>query len=141
MMFSRKKPGNKPGSSPHVLRSRDQAAEGGPENPLARRFLQDDEPDTIDLEDPGRFHAGEAGAEPSTTRSLDEAGSASEDSDEQQRVQKQGLISRDARTGKFYVHPGDDQTPVLLDGQPVVSTTELRSGDTITIGEANFKFL
>ena len=51
------------------------------------------------------------------------------------------LISRDPETGKFYVHPGDSDTPVLLGGDPVTAPTELRKGDRIGVGGAEFEFL
>jgi hypothetical protein len=141
MIFSRKKPASSPGSGQAVLRSRDNANSGNKENPLARRFHPDDEPDTIDLEDPGRFHSAPVEEDPPTAQHGDEPGPDQHDSDEQYAHDGARLITLDSQSGKFYIHPGEDGTQVLLDGEPVRSPTELRRGDTIRIGSAEFQFL
>ena len=77
MVFKRKKD-KKPGpSGPATMRSRDtvttdrRSAAGSAQNPLARRFLEADEPDTVDLEEPVRFsETGDPEQEESTTRLL-----------------------------------------------------------------------
>ena len=75
MVFRRKK--NKPENSTGaaVLRGRDsvdpESNAGSDTNPLARRFVEDDEPDTIDLEEPARFqNASDERSGESTTRLL-----------------------------------------------------------------------
>jgi len=141
MMFSRKKPANTPGSGQPVLRSRENAAGSQRENPLARRFHADDEPDTIDLEDPGRFHSSVDEVDPPTTRYLDESEETAVESDERQVHEGSRLITLDPDSGKFYIHPGEGELEVLLGGKPVFSPTELRPGDQIKIGSSEFHFL
>lgn len=97
----------------------------GDENPLARRFRQDAEPDTIDLTQPARFTAAETpGDDPQTAALQTDA------------TRLQRLLSRDPGTGKLYVHPGEDAQPALLQGEPVRAPTELRAGDTVRFGTA-----
>ena len=108
-------------------------------NPLARRFQADSEPDTIDLADPGRFHAPGSQPEPETS------------SAETQGEQYTGtaaaakplyeVLSVDSATGKFYVHPAGNGLTVLLGGQEVTAATELRRGDRIQVGDAEIDFL
>ena len=57
------------------------------------------------------------------------------------RADRLNLISCEPETGKFYVHPGASEIPVFLAGERVTATTELRRGDRIRIGEAEFEFL
>lgn len=139
-MFSRKKTASTPPGSTPAMRGRDsnQAAETAP-NPLARRFQADSEPDTIDLADPGRFHAPGAQAEPETS---------SPDPDPAQTPETPAVakplhevLTIDKVTGKFYVHPTSDGPAVLLGGQAVTAATELRPGDRIQVGDAQFEFL
>ena len=122
------------------MRGRDskQAAETV-SNPLARRFQSDSEPDTIDLADPGRFHAPGAQAEPETSS----ADTGTTHSPETPVVVKplHEVLTIDTVTGKFYVHPAGDGLTVLRGGQVVTSATQLRPGDRIQIGDAEFEFL
>ena len=93
------------------------------DNPLARRFHPDDEPDTIDLT-PGEGFPGATGSlvdEPTTRDLSKNAPEAVE------------AISFVPDTGKFYLNPGDASTPVRLNDQPVSTRTELRQGDRIQI--------
>ncbi len=53
MIFRRKKQTAEP-ADPPAMRGRDSVATG--ENPLARRFRTQDEPDTIDLQQPAGFN-------------------------------------------------------------------------------------
>jgi len=77
MVFRRKKSGSGKPAGVSNPRGRDSAGNGSgnppspTQNPLARRFVVDDEPDTIDLEQAARFHDS-ADQEPrqSTTRIL-----------------------------------------------------------------------
>jgi hypothetical protein len=142
-MFRRKKTlesGLAPSADPRpVLRSRD-AAGAGPQadrvadrvadNPLARRFRPEREPATIDLTAPARFHVSSAAPEDPHTAALQT------DASKLARV-----VSRDPQTGKFYIHPGGENSPVLLQGEPVRAPTELRPGDTIRAGDFEFRFL
>ena len=141
MMFSRKKPANTPGSGQPVLRSRENASGNSRENPLARRFHPVDEPDTIDLEDPARFHSAVDEVDPPTTRYLDESEETAVESDERQAHEGLSLLTLDAHSGKFYIQPGEGDVEVLLGGKPVFSPTELRPGDQIKIGSSEFHFL
>jgi hypothetical protein len=93
------------------------------ENPLARRFRQDAEPDTVDLSQPARFPPAEdAAVDPQTAELQTDAA----------RLDR--LLSRDPDTGKLYVHPGSESEPVLLQNEPVRAPTELRAGDTLRLG-------
>jgi len=95
------------------------------DNPLARRFRQDAEPDTVDLTQPARFPPSAAAADDPQTAEL------------QIDAARLGrILSRDPGTGKLYVHPGSTDLPVLLQGEPVRAPTELRAGDTLRIGPA-----
>lgn len=99
------------------------------ENPLARRFQPDSEPATIDLAAPARFPSPPAADEDSHTAAL------------QTDASKLGrVVSCDALTGKFYIHPGGEAWPVLLQGEEVRAPTELRPGDTIRVGDFEFRF-
>ena len=93
------------------------------DNPLARRFRQDAEPDTVDLTRPARFAPSEAAVDDPQTAEL------------QTDAARLGrVLSRDPGTGKLYVHPGSTELPVLLQGEPIRAPTELRAGDTVQIG-------
>lgn len=138
-MFRRKKSSESglvaPAERRPVLRGRDAAAPaaGSADNPLARRFRPEREPATIDLTAPARFQLPSAAdGDPHT---------AAPQTDLPQLAR---VVSRDPQTGKFYVHPGHpggDQSPVLLQGEPVRAPTELRPGDTIRAGDVEFRFL
>jgi hypothetical protein len=93
------------------------------ENPLARRFRRDAEPDTIDLTQPARFPVAEdAAADPQTAELQTDA------------TRLERLLSRDPETGKLYVHPGSEQEPVRLQEEIVRAPTELRAGDRLRFG-------
>jgi hypothetical protein len=119
-----------------ALRGRTPGADIASANPLARRFAADDEPDTIDLGGAGGFPADtpDAPAEPETrvTAASQEASAASG---------PVAFLAQDPGNGKFYVLPGSDDVSVLLGGEVVMSRTELRRGDRIRIGNAEFEFL
>jgi hypothetical protein len=139
-MFSRKKPASRSSAGAPAMRGRDSdhQAESTP-NPLARRFQADSEPDTIDLDQPGRFHAPEAQPEPETSSA--DSGPARKPAAGAAARPLHDILSADTATGKFYVHPGGEDLPVLLGGQPVTAVTELRRGDCIQVGGAEFEFL
>ena len=88
----------------------------------------------MDLAEPGRFHVPPGGedAEPGTRVTSDGA-----NVDEARRP----LVTLDAVTGKFHLHPGTDAHPVLLNGDPVEAPTELRRGDRLQVGAQAFEFL
>jgi hypothetical protein len=131
----RKKKSSFPDNGQPVPRSRSPAAKasGGERdrtgNPLARRFQVDGEPPTIDLTAPARFNPAPHGAEDPKTGPL-----------KTDAAQLSRFISREPGTGKFYVHPGAEGLPVTLQGEPVAAPTELRRGDIICFGEAEFHF-
>lgn len=135
-MIFRKKQGPASPTGPAVPRGRDGSgpsakdrASGG-DNPLARRFQEDAEPATVDLSDPARFHAPAKPEESPQTTYL------------QTQPESLGrVISRDAATGKLYVHPGTEDCPVLLQNEAVVAPTELRRGDTIRVADAALRLL
>jgi hypothetical protein len=55
----------------HTVDTESAAGIEPPQNPLARRFMEEDEPDTIDLEEPARFQeADDSEQQESTTRLL-----------------------------------------------------------------------
>ena len=134
MVFRRKKAPTAPDAR-SVPRGRGDSGQGTPtgtpsgDNPLARRFQPDAEPDTVDLADPARFHEPAAEDDPATAPLGEDAGNLGR------------IISRDAATGKFYVHPGTGDCPVLLEHETVRAPTELRRGDTIQVGDAEFRLL
>lgn len=127
MIFRKKKAPSPPGDRP-VLRGRGDPGASG-DNPLARRFRPDAEPATVDLADPARFHEPPAGEGPATAPLRTDPGTLGR------------VISRDPATGKFYVHPGTGDCPVLLEQETVQAPTELRRGDTIRVGDAEFRLL
>ena len=120
-------------SGDRVLRGRTPAAKrAGAErqasgNPLARRFLLDSEPPTVDLAATPRFQPTE-NIDPETAPLATGA------------AQLGRFISREPESGKFYIHPGPQDMPVTLQGEPVSAPTELRRGDVIRIGDAEFHF-
>ncbi len=121
MIFRRNKPAQpSPGKAP-VMRGRDSSASNG--NPLARRFHPEDEPDTIDLQQPEGFTD-----EPGTADLA--AGSAAEPESPGQL----GIISMVPETGKFYVLPGTEGNVTYLGDEAVTAPTELRPGDRIRAG-------
>jgi hypothetical protein len=135
-MFNRKKP--QPGAGPGVSAPRGRAAAGAGQdvaNPLARRFLDGAEPDTVDLAEPGRFHAPPeaAAGEPDTAVTAAGSGDAA--------AGRLELVSFDAATGKFYLQPGTAAQPILLNGVPVEAPTELRRGDRLQVAGSEFEFL
>jgi hypothetical protein len=135
-MFNRKKPQPGARSSASKPRGRDGGATPQPgQNPLARRFLGDAEPDTVDLDEPGRFHAlpGDE-ADESATRETGGAAAPGTDA-------RQAVVTVDAATGKFYLQPGTDAQPVRLNGLAVEAPTELRRGDRLQVGVHEFEFL
>jgi hypothetical protein len=109
------------------------AAGASADNPLARRFRPEREPDTIDLAAPARFQpAPSAPDDP-------QAAALQTDASQLARV-----VSYDPQTGKFYIHPGHpggENSLVFLQGEPVRAPTELRPGDTIRLGDFEFRFL
>ena len=75
MVFRRKK-NDETHRQPPAMRGR-HSIESGPaadkspgQNPLARRFMDDDEPDTVDLEEPARFRETPGGEQQETTTRL-----------------------------------------------------------------------
>ena len=127
MIFRKNKPHDRSSKEPQVLRSR--VPESG-SSPLARRLRQDDEPDTIDLAAAPGFRAPGEIDEPDTRTSQPRPDAAP----------RTPLISGDPATGKFYVNPGAPGQAVLLCGDVVETPTELRRGDRIRIGDAEFEF-
>lgn len=134
MIFKKNKP---PGESARPAQAPRGRGTAPGKNPLARRFVDDEEPDTIDLRGPAGFPAGEGekGDDEPDTRlaSGAPAGAPSKT--------WAGIISHDAETGKFYALPGTPEAPVMLGGEPITAPTELRRGDRIRIGAAEFEFL
>ena len=129
----RKKKSSLPDNGQPVPRGRTPQGTGAehsaPNNPLARRFQVDSEPPTIDLSVPPEFQPAQSAADDPKTAPLRTAvGPLSR------------LISHEPDTGKFYIHPGAKNLPVTLQGEPVVAPTELRQGDVIRIGNAEFHF-
>lgn len=121
-----------------ALRGRTSGADAAA-NPLARRFAADDEPDTIDLGGAGGFPAETPGtpAEPETRVTA-----ASEIPQEASAAYSPiAFLAQDPENGKFYVLPGSDDVSVLLGGEVVLSRTELRRGDRIRVGDAEFEYL
>jgi hypothetical protein len=131
-MFNRKKPRAEEPIGVAQPRGRTGAAspQAG-QNPLARRFLDDAEPDTVDLAEPGRYHAA-TGDEPETRETGVSAAAADT---------RRSLLTLDAVTGKFYLQPGCEDHPVRLNGVVVKTPSELRRGDRLQIGDHEFEFL
>ena len=123
MIFRRKKQAATTGGEQAVMRSRANVEES--DNPLARRFHPEDEPDTIDLQQPAGFPQ-----EPDTAATQKKVS-------DKGRV---GVVTMDAETGKFDLQPGPDGISVRLGGQAVTAPTELRHGDRIRIGDSELIF-
>jgi hypothetical protein len=119
MIFRKKTPSAVPSASQPVLRGRDSVESGS--NPLARRFHPDDEPDTIDLQQPAEFTAepDTGNMEPAETVTPDHL----------------GVITLTPATGKFYVQPGQGGLETYLGDDLVLAPTELRRGDHVRIGD------
>lgn len=134
MMFRKKKTPLTPGGQA-VPRGRTSPAKGegtarkAAGNPLARRFQAESEPPTIDLAAAPRFQPAQPGSDDPKTAAL-----------RTDSAQLSPIISFEPGTGKFYLHPGSGVLPVILQGEPVAAPTELRRGDVIRVGEAEFQF-
>ncbi len=129
MIFRRKKPSATPGDDQPVMRGRDNTENNS--NPLARRFHPEDEPDTIDLqqpagfsEEPGTAESGVSPAWPAPTT-----------------AEYLSVVSLDPDTGKFYVQPGQGDSLVYLGEEVVRVPTELRRGDRIRVGDIDLQIL
>ena len=129
MIFRRKKPSVAPGGEPPVIRGRDSAERNS--NPLARRFHPEDEPETIDLqqpagfsEEPGTAETGVPPARPVPTAS-----------------EHLGVVTADPGTGKFYVQPGQGDNTVYLGDEAIRAPTELRRGDRVRVGDFELQIL
>lgn len=134
MIFSKNKSASGRRDDSPSMRSRDREPGKHGANPLARRFLVDDEPETIDLEVPDGFPGPEQESEPETRVTAEEP-------EEAVAPARLDILSHDAATGKFHAHPGSPDIAVLLNGEPVTAATELRRGDRIRIGDTEFEFL
>jgi len=130
MIFRRTKPVTPSESKTPVLRGRDSAENG--DNPLARRFHPEDEPDTIDLQQPEGFNE-----EPGTKDLAAKSSTAiSAGAPVATAVGEQvDIVSMVSETGKFYVQPGNSEDAIYLGDEPVVTPTELRPGDRIRVGK------
>jgi len=116
MIFRRKKQTVTP-ASPPVMRGRGSIENS--DNPLARRFHPQDEPDTIDLQQPAGFNAEPGTADLAPKRSAPE---------------NLGVVTLASETGKIYAQPGKGDQVVYLDGEAVLAPTELRPGDRVRVG-------
>ena len=105
------------------------AARKAVDNPLARRFQADSEPPTVDLAAAPRFQSAQPGRDDPKTAPL-----------RSDSAQLSRIVSFEPGTGKFYIHPGPEGLPVTLQGEPVAAPTELRRGDVIRLGDAEFQF-
>lgn len=139
-IFKRKQAAPAAGGNGPALRSRrDHEAASGGSNPLARRLLGDDDPDTIDL-------TGGAGFPANPDPSPEEPETRVAEAAEERRAEvrpgpRHPILGQDPETGKFYVQPGTDDCPVHLGDELVRAPTELRRGDRIRVGDAEFGFL
>ena len=134
MIFRKNKPAQKPENKSPTMRGREDESGKRAANALARRFLVEDEPETIDLGAPAGFPAADSQPEPETrvtAPAREQAGSS-------ERVP---VITLEPGSGKFYVQAGSTENPVYLAGEAVTAPTELRRGDRIRIGETEFEFL
>lgn len=105
------------------MRGRDKPGEK--DNPLARRFHPEDEPDTIDLQQP--------------------AGSNSEPATRDLRAKKSepdsiSVITLNPESGKCYVQPAPTELATRLNGEVVSSRTELRRKDCVSVGDFQLQF-
>jgi hypothetical protein len=134
MMFRKKKTSQAESGRP-VPRGRTPAGKGDATarksgiNPLARRFQADSEPPTVDLAAAPKFQPAHADSNDPKTAPL-----------KSDSTQLSRIISFEPGTGKFYIHPGPEGFPVTLQGESVAAPTELRRGDVIRVGEAEFQF-
>ena len=141
MIFKRKKPTVVPDSGQHVMRGRDSgengrhSSSGNDDNPLARRFHPQDEPDTIDLQQTSGFPASENEPRESKTRDLSGPANSAE---ETATAESLSIITCVPETGKFYLQPGEGEAAPLLGNTPVKAPTELRPGDKIQIADTEF---
>jgi hypothetical protein len=126
MIFRRNKSATPSASKTPVLRGRDGAESS--DNPLARRFHPEDEPDTIDLQQPEGFTD-----EPGTSELT--ANAPRKSPGESVTASHMGIVSVAPETGKFYVQPGTAENVTYLGNEPVLSSTELRPGDRIRVGK------
>ena len=140
MIFKRKKPGEIRKSGQHVMRGRNSAENGqhsgsvDDNNPLARRFHPQDEPDTIDLQQSSRFPEIEDGDEKeSLTRDLTGQSGTASRTEKKSTAGALNIITYVPETGKFYLQPTKGDDPVLLGNNPINAPTELRHGDRIRI--------
>jgi len=173
--------------SRETVENRQERPVSSAENPLARRFQAEDEPDTIDLvEAAGHTRDQEQGVD--TTRLLsaqapDEGadpelaltdpvagflaivsgpgrgcvstlhyGNNSIGRSASQRVSLDYGDSRISRenhchvtydpvTKTFFLQPGDGKNLTYLDGQPVLTVTELSAGNHIRVGNTELRFV
>ena len=129
MIFRRKKPSAPPGDNQPAMRGRDSTENSS--NPLARRFHPEDEPDTIDLQQPAGFTeepgTAETGVSPSWPAPT--------------TLEYLSVVSFDPDTGKFYVQPGQGDSLVYLGDEVVRAPTELRRGDRIRVGDFALEIL
>ncbi len=199
MVFHRKKPSS--GTSPGVPRSRSRESAGnGPgrpvsaaENPLARRFRVDEEPDTIDLEGADGFRddadqeqdvpttrilsGADGDAEPDPVPAENQAlkdpvagflavisgpgrgsvatlhyGKNSIGRDVSQaialdhgdsRISRENhcAVTYDPVTRKFYLQAGEGASLTYLEGQPVLTPTQLAAGNQIRVGDTKLRFV
>jgi hypothetical protein len=132
MIFRRNKSETPSEGKTPVLRGRDTAESTN--NPLARRFHPEDEPDTIDLQQPEGFTD-----EPGTA---DLTKQPAEKSPVKTPVDTPiGIVSMMPETGKFYVQPGAGDHLTYLGDEPVLAPTELRPGDCIRVGKLELRLL
>jgi hypothetical protein len=124
MIFRRKKASATPGGGQAVMRGRDSVENSS--NPLARRFHPDDEPDTIDLQQPAGFN------EESGTADLEEKTATPE---------YLSVVTLVPETGKFYVQPGQGDSLTYLGDEAVRAPTELRRGDRIRVGDIELQIM
>jgi len=134
MIIRRKKPAATRGHDQPAMRSRDSAENS--DNPLARRFHMDDEPDTIDLQQAAGFNSDPGTSEPETSSvgqtSTGPAPAASE---------HLSIVTLDPGSGKLYVQPGDGDSRTRLGEESVRAATELRRGDRIRVGGFDLQIL
>mgnify|MGYP001811665994 CR=1 FL=1 len=121
MIFRRNKPAQPSESKTPALRGRDTPVSD--DNPLARRFHPEDEPDTIDLQQPEGFNDEPGTADLAKNSPVESAAAGHVE-----------IISMVPETGKFYVLPGTDENVTYLGNEPVTAPTELRPGDRIRAG-------
>ena len=129
MIFRPKKPSTTPGDAKPVMRGRDSAENN--DNPLARRFHPEDEPDTIDLQQPAGFSEEPGTAETGVSPARPVATA----------TEHLGVVTVDPGTGKFYVQPGHGDNMVYLGDEAIKAPTELRRGDRVRVGDFELQIL